>query len=661
MVREEINMKKLSPRQIHLDFHTSEKIPDVAQNFSAEEFARQMKEAHVSSVTVFARCHHGWLYYPSKKFPELVHPALKNKNLLIDQVKSLHKVGIRAPIYITVQWDYQSANKHPEWLIRKRDGSHEGPAFTEAGFYQSLCVNTGYKDFLMAQTAEICEILGDELDGIFFDIVGTRPCLCSACRAEMKREGLDLCDDVQVRNFAARVMDRFKSEMTSLVRKFSTDCTVFYNAGHVGPCTKKSKDAYSHFELESLPSGSWGYLHFPVTARYARTLGKDCLGMTGKFHTDWGDFHSLKNQAALEFECFRMLSYGFASSIGDQLEPGGILNPATYRLIGSVYKQFEEREEWARPSIPMTEALLLTSEPDNVESKIPESVMGAAQLFEELALQFDISDKNCDFGKYKLLIIPEDFRGDAEFSDKVNEYVSNGGKVLAFGKGGLTADNCYPECFGVKYEGKTEKYPDFIVADGELSSGLEIGNGYVIYLQGEQVSPITAEPVLYARAPYFRRDGDYFCSHKYTPSAKGASYPVAFLSKGVVFFSHHILTQYRKNAPYWCKKLVSNAVKMLLGEQMITHNGPSTLSVSVLSQPEKGRVNLHLLSYIPVRKSATIDIIEERTVVRNVKIKLNLDKKFKKARLVPENTILNYEDGEVEIPEVNGYAIVELS
>ena len=81
----------------------------------------------------------------------------------------------------------------------------------------------------------------------------------------------------------------------------------------------------------------------------------------------------------------------------------------------------------------------------------------------------------------------------------------------------------------------------------------------------------------------------------------------------------------------------------------------------LLSQPEKGRVNLHLLSYIPVRKSATIDIIEERTVVRNVKIKLNLDKKFTKARLVPENIILNYEDGEVEIPEVNGYAIVELS
>jgi hypothetical protein len=74
------------------------------------------------------------------------------------------------------------------------------------------------------------------------------------------------------------------------------------------------------------------------------------MGITGKFHTEWGDFHSLKNQAALEFECFRMLSYGFAASIGDQLEPRCVLNPAAYRLIGGVFGSFEEREQWARLS-----------------------------------------------------------------------------------------------------------------------------------------------------------------------------------------------------------------------------------------------------------------------------------------------------------------------
>lgn len=112
---------------------------------------------------------------------------------------------------------------------------------------------------------------------------------------------------------------------------------------------KEDKESFTHFELESLPSGDWGYQHFPITARYARKLGKDCMGMTGKFHTAWGDFHSLKNLAALEFECFRMLSFGFACSIGDQLEPSGKLNSATYDLIGNVYKEVEHFEAWSRP------------------------------------------------------------------------------------------------------------------------------------------------------------------------------------------------------------------------------------------------------------------------------------------------------------------------
>ena len=180
-------------------------------------------------------------------------------------------------------------------------------------------------------------MLSGELDGLFFDIVGIRPCLCSVCRKKMAEEGYNPCDDKDVRLFAKKSVDKFKADMTALVRKYSPDCTIFYNAGHIGPCTKESKDSYTHFELESLPSGSWGYLHFPMTARYARNFGVDCMGMTGKFHTEWADFHSLKNQAALEFECFRMLSLGFATSVGDQLEPFGRLNCATYKLIGNVF------------------------------------------------------------------------------------------------------------------------------------------------------------------------------------------------------------------------------------------------------------------------------------------------------------------------------------
>ena len=653
-------MKQLSPRQIHLDFHTSENIPGIGSTFDPEAFAKTAKEASISSMTVFARGHHGCLYYPSKKFPELVHPHLEYKNLLVDQVRALHKVGINAPVYITVQWDYHSATTHPEWLIRKKDGSHEGGPFTEPGFYQSLCVNTGYWDFLKAQTIEVCELLGDELDGLFFDIVGIRPCWCAACRAEMKKLGIDASDDEAVRDFAKMVLDRFKKNMTELVRQYNQNCTIFYNAGHVGPCTKDSADSYTHFELESLPSGSWGYLHFPLTARYARKLGKDCMGMTGKFHTEWGDFHSLKNLAALEFECFRMLSFGFASSIGDQLEPNGTLNPATYRLIGKVYSQFAEREAWARPSTPVVEAAVVTPESPRVEHQIPESVMGAVQMLEELAIQFDVIDPGMSMDAYKLVILPDDLVVCGGFQKKLEDFVAKGGKVIACAKGGQNQEGEYPSCFGAKSAGPQNVYPDFLIAEGKLAEGLEPENEYVIYMQGEALEPAGAETILSARAPYFQREKDFFCSHRYTPSAKGEAYPAVLQKGGVILFGHPIFQQYRKNAPFWCKKLISNAIDSLLGERVVRHDGPSTMTVSVLDQPEEARTNLHILSYVPVRKSATIDIIEERTVLRNVTVKVNIPRKFTQARLVPEDIPLEVKDGSVTIPEINGYAIVEL-
>ena len=629
-------MQSLSPRQVHLDFHTSEAIAPVAADFDPQAFAAAVKAAHITSMTVFARCHHGMLYYPSQHFPERVHPGIGGKNLLLDQVNALHAAGVRAPVYITVQWDYFSSQRHPEWLIRKADGSHEGGPFTEAGFYQSLCVNTGYVDFLYAQTREVCALLGDKLDGAFFDIVGIRPCTCAACRAEMKQHGLDAGDEHAVLQFAKEVMERFKRSMTALVREYSADATIFYNAGHIGPCTKNSADAYSHFELESLPSGQWGYLHFPATARYARKLGKDCLGVTGKFHTEWGDFHSLKNEAALEFECLRMLSYGFACSIGDQLEPCGRLNPATYELIGRVYEKLERYEPWARPSVPVTEVAVLTAEMPTSELVVPESILGATQLLEELSIQFDVLDEEMSLGGYRLVLLPEDFRASSAFSEKLERFVQQGGAVIAFDTGGLRADETYPPCFGTCYNGRNAQWPNFIVAEGPLAKDLFPKNEYVIYVQGAVLTPVASVPVLSAHAPYFARTGEHFCSHRYTPSAKAPACPAVVQNGRVIVFSHPLLTQYRDCAPRWVKLMVRNAIDVLLGSVLLRHNGPSTLMASVLEQEAQQRYTLHLLSYIPVRKCRSIDIIEEAASVYHVRFETCLPHGVSRARIAPD-------------------------
>ena len=319
-------------RQIHLDFHTSEAVPDVGADFNAEEFAATLAAAHVDSVTCFARCHHGWLYYDSAAFGELVHPTLANRNLLAEQIEACHRRDIRVPIYTTVQWDAQTARAHPEWRIIEPDGRLSGTAPFEAGFYRNLCVNTPYRDHLKALTRDLMASV--PVDGLFFDIVGVRPCVCERCLAGMEARGLDPASASARAAYAADVLDEFKRDMTRFVREAHADCTIFYNAGHVGPGVRDSQEAYTHYELESLPSGGWGYAHFPQCVRFARNHGQDCLGMTGKFHTSWGDFHSFKNAAALQFECFTMLALNAKCSIGDQLHPRGRLCPHVFELIG---------------------------------------------------------------------------------------------------------------------------------------------------------------------------------------------------------------------------------------------------------------------------------------------------------------------------------------
>ena len=48
-------MLKPMTRAVHFDFHTMPGIDDFCENFNAEEFAQQMKDANVDYVNVFAR------------------------------------------------------------------------------------------------------------------------------------------------------------------------------------------------------------------------------------------------------------------------------------------------------------------------------------------------------------------------------------------------------------------------------------------------------------------------------------------------------------------------------------------------------------------------------------------------------------------------------
>ena len=655
-------------RQVHLDFHTSEHIPDVGRDFDPEAFARTLAEAHVDSVTCFARCHHGWLYYDSKALPECVHPSLKDRDLLKRQIEACHRRGIRAPVYTTVQWDDKTAREHGDWLALNENGAPFRQKPFEPGFYRNLCLNTPYVDYLKLQIRDMFDCLGP-LDGVFLDILNIQPCCCPRCLRDMTEAGLDAEDEVVRWEFAQRVLDRFKRDMTAFIHDIQPDCPVFYNAGFIGPRHRGAIETFTHLEIESLPGGPWGYDHFPATARYARTLGLDFLGMTGKFHTDWGDFGSFRNPAALEYECFKSLAYGGKCSIGDQLHPCGVLTPASYRLIGGVYAQVEAKEPWCRGAVPVTEAAVMIPAEfrhAGVPLVTPELV-GAVRLLTDIGLQFNVVDSAEDLARYRLLVLPDDIPLDAALEEKLASYLASGGKALASFRSGLRSDGAgFSALMPVEDAGEPAWDTDYIASDGPLGEGLEPDTEYVMYRGGRRVRPAAgARELLRINAPFFNRTWRHFSSHRQTPSSGEYGGPAAVAGRGVVYFAHPVFGIYDEYAPRWVRTLVSNAVRALIGPTLTRHDGPVGLELCLNDQPDERRLVLHALYYVPARRSRRLDILEDVPPLFNVRVELTgLKREILSARLVPGGAPIPVDIAEdgcgFTIPEIRGHQMVAL-
>ncbi len=650
-------MDELRFRQIHLDFHTSEHIANIGDKFDPDVFADTLVKASVNSITCFARCHHGWIYYDTKRNPERRHPHL-TRNLLKEQIEACHARGIRVPIYTTIQWDHFTANANPEWLAITSEGRVLGhtPSPFQAGFYRFLCVNSPYMDFLKAHVEEIFEML--PVDGLFFDIVQPLDDASRWTREGMLATGLDPSDADARKAYGIQVITEFQRELSAFVRSINPEVSIFYNSGHVGPRHREIAETFSHFEIESLPSGFWGYTHFPLAARYGRTLGLDVMGMTGKFHTSWGDFHSFKNQAALEFECFHMLAMGAKCSIGDQLHPEGDICQTTYKLIGSVYSQVAEKEAWCVGATPVAEIAVMTPEEWTFERQ-PASAVGAMRMLQEAGHQFDVADTESEFTRYRLLILPDNIPVNDALAAKISAYLAQGGAVIASYESGRGLG-----ALGIAVKGSAPYSPDFIIPTGEIGAGLpEIE--HVLYMRGMQVEA-QADTEILARAiiPYFNRTYSYFCSHLHTPSSGEAAYPAITRRGQAIYFAHPIFTQYQENAPRWCRQLVLNAINMLMPDRLIQHDGPSTMIAILNEQAAQQRRILHALHYIPVRTNKTLDIIEDVIPLHNITFRVRDSRPVRAVVCVPQQIELLFTQAgnrvEFTLPYLDGHQMVAL-
>ncbi len=664
-------MTSLPFRQVHLDFHTSPHIPDVGIDFDPQEFVHTLQGGHVNSVTVFAKCHHGYSYYPTNIGTS--HPNLQRPDLLGEMIEACHRAGVRIPIYTTVVWDELAWATHPEWRQLSPDGCICGPAGSvfEPG-WKNLCMNTGYADYVTAQIEEILDLYDG--DGLFVDIVTYfgQGCVCAMCLDRMMTQGIDPTDPAQLQQFALDNERRFMRRVTDVVWAKKPEHRVFFNsrlrmAWNPQLGNRPEMNDFTHLEIESLPGGFWGYDHFPMYVRYFQTFEKELLAMTGRFHTTWGDFGGLRNRVALEFECFQALAHGAGCSIGDQLPPRGRLDPTVYRRIGEVYAEVERREAWCVDTQPLPEIGVFTTATFPTEHHpLVESDRGVLHILEQLKYQFQFLDAGSDLSPYVVIIMPDEVPVDDALASKLRDFVRAGGRLLITGRSGLdepAGDFVLAQEMGVHYSGEAEFAPDYLVLEPGLTDGIESMN-QVCELPGMRVNIEPGVEVL-ARsgAPYFNRTWQLFCSHQYTPMDKVTDEPVIAQNNNIIYIARPLFREYAESARLIHKKVIGNCLQRLLPRPRVgAHNLPSTAIVTVRQQNHD--LLLHLLHYVHQRRGQSLDIIEDVIPLHNVEVSIRAEQAPAAVQLVPEQQPVawTWVDDYVRltVPQVNGYQIVQL-
>ena len=666
-------------RQVHLDFHTSDACEKVGVDFDPQTFVETLKMGHVDTINIFAKCHHGYSYYPTRVGRQ--HPNL-SFDLLGTQIQALHKADIRCPIYISVKWDDLSGMQHPEWVAVRKDGTvyMRPPATSPMYTWSTMDLSSAYSDVFLAQVEEICDRFQGEIDGFWFDICFPAANYSAWSQAQMRKAGVNLADDRAVWGYARRVDLEFFDRLTQLVKARAPGATYYLNGTTTADMAEVAPYV-TQFEVESLPTSgdAWGYLHYPIMARHARTQGVEIIGMTGRFHRSWADFGGLKTRDQLDYECGTILAAGGKICVGDQLHPGGVLDPAVYRLLGHSFDRVEKLEPWLEGARPTAEAAVLAlGQPvevlPGIGSHSPD-VEGTAQFLLESGIQFDIIDAGADLAKYPLLFLPDKAVLTPSWQARLEAFLAGGGKLVLSGTASLAQDAAGVGRFLLKeapavYKGPVPTVPSYLRPDAWLADRSELAPDYdyVFYDQASLVEPLPGSEAhgLISRA-LFNRTWEHFTSHAHPPLGEPLGAPVTVQNEQVLYFAAPLFGAYR-TWDYWAYRAIAqNALRKFMPAPLLIPGGPGwvefALHTQIAAPNHPARRIVHVVAYHPRRSLQSIPHVDQSWPVSGLSVRVRLDGITPKAVYqAPDRAPLGFSlaDGyiKVELPPAGAHTVI---
>lgn len=582
----------MTKNRVHLDFHNSGLIHDIGSKFEPNEFSETLVNAKVESITCFAKCHHGYLYYETNLDER--HPHL-SKNILNEQIKSAHQHGIEVPIYISVGFDELQALQHPEWIAIDEDGKRIKEFGTnpfDSG-WNWLCLNNGYQNKIVEVIEDVRESV-DAVDGFFFDIVTQPKCCCHRCISGMLSQDLnpELLEDRAL--YAQIVEKKFKERIKEVIIEKNPEASIFFNGVVWNEHGNQYFSGQTQLEIEALASGIWGYDYYDFVNEYLRRSPYPRTAMTARFHKSWADFGGYKNPAALEYEVIRGFVGSGHVSVGDQMHPLGMLDQKAYHLMGDTFEKAESYRNFNLDNRMCDVAIVIDNTSDT--HLFSDSVKGAKKILEENQIMHTIIDVNESFSNYKLLLIPDNLNLNEIQVSHLSEYLDNGGTVIYSYMSLINTDsfNWSP----IQTRTVSPFTQDYLLVDDAMNIMYQSGMNVVAKQLSQQKYEVFN--------PYFNRTYKSFSSHFQTPYSETTVFKGVVSNDRSIYFAHPIFSLYWNEGNTIYSDLVMIEIKNIM-DSRVEMSAPRSVRLEVFEN--KDDFDIVLMNYIPVKRGSiyTID------------------------------------------------------
>lgn len=668
-----------------LDFHIGEAVPEIV--FDIPQYMREMAEAGMQTITFMTKDAFGTSYYNTR----IGHKNNKLRtDLLAEATQEAAKHGIRLIAYYNVGLNSYVANAHPDYRQRNKEGE---PVTKAYDYYDLLCLNSPYRDYVAAQLMEIAE--NYDVAGFFFDITYVWPtsCHCDYCQQwYLEKYGTAIPQAPQAGTPELRRWQDFQKEIRRSFLEMITDRLKGYNPQFLIGWNHAGDLAFAHVEADERADYLTSEFHPPIylygslLAKWKRATGKPFELMMPSEMGSWGEW-TLAPSATLKTAAAITVAGGGTISFGHVPLPSGALKGAVPSPIVAAIREanqfIQEREQWLLRSQSVPDVAVLHSienrrmlESTSLANHIHDSLNGIHRMLLEGNVHFDVlSDQGITerLREYKVLVMPDQSYIPPALEEAIRQFVHKGGLLIAshrsslYGRDGVRKHNFgLADVFGVDFV-DTSRYSVAYIADIQGAEFREVPdmpilvkgtNTRVLRVQRSQTAEVLAtfmEPAMEAKV-----HRHIYHQHAH-PAVQTDAPAVSFHQFGMgacVYIAAPIEASFWKTGSPWLRQIYLACMKVLRPQPLLEVEAPLGVEVNLLQQG--ARYVLHLVQVREEKAAGSKTFIEEIWPLYNIKVKIRT--KAQRIYLAPEGQeldVVEEDDGMTfTVPKMDLHAMV---